>query len=172
MRDEHGKLEQEYAERTHITQNGVITRLLILRRKDERRDLFSDGYRYHAICTNDREIDVREWLAVHNGRMNSENYHKELKYGCNIGYTPSNDFELSRGYFLLNVLAYNLAQVLKLYYLGEPARNWTLKTLRHRFIQVCGKVVKTGRKYYCKILNVCDSVYELFEQCQARLVSG
>jgi len=64
---------------------------------------------------------------------------------------------------LLNVLAYNMAQILKLFYLGAEARTWTLKTLRHRFMYVWGKMITTGRKYYCKILNVVDRVYELFE---------
>ena len=162
----------EYIERTHITHKGRLMRLMILRWRTAARDLFGPEYGYHAIATNDREIGVEEWLHIHNGRMSSENYHKELKYGCNIRYTPSNDFELSRGYFLLNVLAYNMAQILKRYYLGNEARTWTLKTLRYRFIYVCGKIIKTGRKYYCKILNVVDSVYELFENCQARIVSG
>ena len=31
------------------------------------------------IAANDLKIGVAAWLDIHNGRMNSENYHKELK---------------------------------------------------------------------------------------------
>lgn len=162
--------DREYTERLHITQKGVVMRLLIIRWKKREPDLFEDKYCYHAIATNDNQISITEWLKIHNGRMKSENYHKEIKHGFNGGYTPSNDFEMSRGYFLLNVLAYNMVQIFKLFYLGKDTVQWTIKTLRYRFLCVCGKIVKTGRRYYCKIINVVDSVYELFERCLACLI--
>lgn len=157
-------------ERLHITQQGETMRLLVIRWKKREPDLFEDKYCYHAIATNDKEASIVEWLEIHNGRMNSENYHKEIKYGFNGAYTPSHDFQLSRGYFLLNVLAYNMVQIFKLFYLGKNTVQWTIKTLRYKFLYVCGKVIKTGRRYYCKIINVADSVYELFEQCLSRLI--
>ena len=161
---------RECAERAHITQKGETMRLLVIRWERRERDLFEDKYCYHAIATNDKDISISDWLIAHNGRMNSENYHKEIKYGFNGSYTPSHDFQLSRGYFLLNVLAYNMVQIFKLFYLGKDTAQWTIKTLRYRFLYVCGKIVKTGRGYYCKIINVADSVYELFERCLARLI--
>ena len=102
--------------------------------------------------------------------MNSENYNKEVKNGFNCKYAPSHEFEMNRGYFLLGILAYNMVQIMKLFYLGEAAIKWTIKTLRYKFVNVCGKIIKTGRQYFCKIINVTDSVFELFENCLAELV--
>ena len=162
--------DRECAERLHITQKGEVMRLLIIRWRKREPDLFEDKYCYHAIATNDKEVSVSNWLKIHNGRMSSENYHKEIKCGFNGAYTPSNDFQMSRGYFLLNILAYNMVQIFKLFYLGKDTVQWTIKTLRYRFLYVCGKIVKTGRRYYCKIINVIDRVYELFQRCLSRLI--
>jgi uncharacterized membrane protein YfbV (UPF0208 family) len=67
------------------------------------------------------------------------------------------------------VLAYNVLQVMKLFYLGQEAKTWTVKTLRNWFIQVCGKIVRTGRKYYCKIINATEETFALFRHCLSQL---
>ena len=138
----------------------------MLRWKNPDVTLFDQSpYCYHAIGTNDNEISSMEWLEKHNGRMNSENYNKEVKSGFNCDYAPSHDFEMNRCYFLLGILAYNAMQVMKLFYLSGIARKWTIKTLRYHFINVCGKVIKTARRYICKIINVTDGTFELFRSC-------
>jgi hypothetical protein len=160
----------EWAETVYVTNKGSAMRILILRWLNPDPDLFEqERYCYHVIGTNDNEIEAMAWLAFHNGRMNSENYNKELKEGLNAGYAPSHDFDTDRFYFLLNVLAYNVLQVMKLFYLGTEARTWTVKTLRYWFIEVCGKIIRTGRKYYCKIINVTDETFALFWQCLSQL---
>ncbi len=161
----------EYTEMIYAPNEGEAMRSLVLRWPNPDPDLFEQSpYCYHVIGTNDNEIKAIEWLKIHNGRMNSENYNKELKSGLNADYTPSHDYTLNQNYFLLNVLAYNLVQIIKLFYLGNDARKWTLKTLRYRFIYVCGKIVKSGRRYTCKIINVCDETFALFENCLSRLI--
>jgi hypothetical protein len=165
------KCDVEWAETIYAPNEGAAMRMLVLRWPNPDPNLFERSpYCYHAIGTNDNEIEPREWLKVHNGRMNSENYNKELKTGLSGDYTPSHDYSLNRNYFLLNIFAYNLAQIMKLFYLGANARKWTLKTLRYRFIYVCGKIIKSGRRYICKIMNVCDETFSMFESCLSRLV--
>jgi len=160
----------EWAESVYSTNAGATMRMLVLRWLNPQPDLFNpEKYCYHAIGTNDNEIEPMVWLKFHNGRMNSENYNKELKEGLNAGYAPSHDFEMDRFYFLLNVLAYNVLQVMKLFYLGKEAKSWTVKTLRHWFIGTCGKIVRTGRKYYCKIINATDRTFDLFRNNLSRL---
>jgi hypothetical protein len=160
----------EWAETVYVTNKGSAMRMLLLRWLNPQPDLFKpEKYCYHAIGTNDNEIEAMAWLEFHNGRMNSENYNKELKEGLNAGYAPSHDFDTDRFYFLLNVLAYNVLQAMKLFYLGEEAKTWTVKTLRYWFIEVCGKIIRTGRKYYCKIINVTDETFALFRQCLSQL---
>jgi hypothetical protein len=95
---------------------------------------------------------------------------KELKAGFGCDYTPSHDFEKNRGYFLLGVLAHNATQILKLFYFGSDAVNWIIKTVRYRFINVCGKIIRSGRRFYCKIINVSHEVFERFRRCQAVMI--
>jgi len=160
-----------WTETVYVSNAYVAVRTLVLKWVNPKRDLFeSTPYCYHAIGTNDTTIESMAWLEKHNGRMASENENKELKVGFNAGYAPSHDFNMDRGYFLLNVLAYNMVQVMKLFYLGPEAKSWTIKTLRYHFIQVCGKIVRTGRKYFCKIINATDATFGLFRHCLSRLL--
>ncbi|MEA1878393.1 MAG: IS1380 family transposase [Bacteroidota bacterium] len=171
-----GKYEggsEEYAEMVYVTNAGESARMLVLRWKNPDVTLFDQNpYCYHAIGTNDNEISPMAWLEKHNGRMNSENYNKEVKSGFNCDYTPSHDFEMNRCYFLLGILAYNVVQIMKLFYLSGRARKWTIKTLRYHFINVCGKIIKTARRYICKIINVTDSTFDLFRSCLFHLKMG
>lgn len=171
-----GKYEgrsEKYAEIVYVTNEGESVRMLVLRWNNPDITLFDQSpYCYHAIGTNDNEISPMEWLEKHNGRMNSENYNKEVKSGFNCDYTPSHDFEMNRGYFLLGILAYNAVQIMKLFYLRGIARKWTIKTLRYHFINVCGKIIKTARRYICKIINVTDNTFDLFRACLFHLKMG
>ena len=165
------KSDVEWAETIYAPNEGEAMRMLVLRWPNPDPELFDRGpYCYPASGTKDNEIEPRDWLKTHNGRMNSENYNKELKHGLSGDYTPSPDYSLNRNYFLLNIFAYNLAQIMKLFYLGANARKWTLQTLRYRFMYVCEKIVKSGRRYICKIMSVCDETFSLFESCLSRLV--
>lgn len=171
----YGKYKEQYdtqwASAEYVVEKGFKVRVLILRWKNPDPTLFDESpYCYHVIGSNNREIDPMDWLEVHNGRMGTiEHCNEEIKsgYGCN--YSPSHQFEKNRGYFLLGVLAYNAAQVMKLFYLGKETINWKIKTLRYRFIYVCGKIVKSGRRFCCKIINVTDEMFGLFKNCHLRL---
>jgi hypothetical protein len=164
------RADVEWSETVYVTNAGNSMRMLVLRWKREQAELFEGMYAYHAMATNDNEIDAMSWLKVHNGRMGSENHHKELKSGLNGSYAPSNNFNLSRGYFLLNVLALNMLWVLKLFYLGRSYLPWTVKTLRWRFLNVCGRIIRSGRRWVCKVINVTAETYELFLNCKSRLM--
>jgi len=163
--------DTQWAETTYVVSKGFKIRILILRWKNPDPDLFdASPYCYHVIATNNKEIEPMEWLEMHNGRMGSiEQLNKEIKTGMGCDYTPSHEFEKNRGYFLLGVLTHNFIQIMKLFYMDKSTRNWTIKTMRYQFINVCGKIIKTGRRFYCKIINVTNEVFELFRYCKARL---
>jgi len=167
-------LDKQWAVAEYVVNKGYRVRILILRWKNPDPTLFDKSpYSYHVIGTNDMDIEPMEWLTMHNGRMGTiEQAHKELKTGFGCDYTPSHDFEKNRGYFLLGVLAYNMAQVVKLFYLGTDAVTWTIKTMRYQFINVCGKIIKSGRQYFCKIINVTSEVFERFKYCQMKMLSA
>jgi DDE family transposase len=168
-KDQHDK---QWAVTEHIVSKGYRIRVLILRWKNPDPTLFDKGvYCYHVIGTNNRGIEPMEWLQVHDGRMGTiEHGHKELKTGLGCDYTPSHDFEKNRGYFLLGVLAHNMVQIMKLFYLGADAVAWTVRTIRYQFINVCGKIVRSGRRYCCKIINVTYEVFERFKHCQMKML--
>lgn len=160
--------KKQWAVTSYIVSKGYRMRILVLRWKNPDPTLFDQGrYCYHVIGTNNEEIEPMEWLEAHSGRMGTiEQNHKELKTGFGCDYTPSHDFEKNRGYFLLGILAHNMVQVMKLFYLGTDAVKWTIKTVRYQFINVCGKIIRSGRKFYCKIINVTDEVFARFKNCQ------
>ena len=165
--------KREYAEAVYVTNEGESVRIMILRWPNRNRDLFNESrYCYHVIGTNDIDSPPMEWLEFHNGRMNSENCNKEIKSGFNCDYTPSHDFQMNRSYFLMGILAYNAVQIMKLFYLDERARKWTIKTLRYHFINVCGKIIKTARRYICKVINVTDNTFALYRRCLFHLKMG
>lgn len=165
-------IETKWAEESYVTSKGFSLRILVLRWPNPDPTLFDKSpYCYHVITTNNKEIKPMEWLQMHNGRMGTiEHGNKEIKSGLGCDYAPSHDFEKNRGYFLLGILAYNMMQIMKMFYMGEEAERWTIKSLRYRFIYVCGQVVKSGRKFYCKIINVTHEVFELFRNCKSKLV--
>ncbi len=170
--DQTGK---EWAESIYVMQHGnkyLSMRIIILRwqndkEKDEnQKKLFEvTSYKYHTIATNNDEIEPMEWLKFHNGRMGSENNNKELKNGYEIEYSPSHNFDKNRCYFIMGIMAYNIIQIVKLFYLGKVAAKWTIKTIRNYFINVCGKFISHAHKITCKIINATDLTYQLFENC-------
>ncbi|MBF0532040.1 MAG: IS1380 family transposase [Candidatus Omnitrophica bacterium] len=163
--------DTKWAVTKYTVSKGYKVRILILRWKNPDPTLFDQSpYCYHVIGTNNWGIEPMDWLEIHNGRMGSiEQSHKEIKAGLGCDYTPSHEFEKNRGYFLLGVLAYNMVQIMKLFYLGADATEWTIKTIRYRFIHVCGKIVRSGRRYFCKIINVSHEIFDRFRYCQTQM---
>lgn len=165
------RYDTQWSEAEYIVSKGYKIRVLILKWKNPNPDLFStDTYCYHVIGTNNRDIDPMRWLEFHNGRMGTiEGINKEIKTGLGCDYTPSHEFEKNRGYFMLGVLAYNILQMMKLFYFEGIQKLWTIKTVRYYFINVCGKIVKSGRRFYCQIINVTNEIFALFRHCKSRL---
>jgi len=163
--------DRQWSVAEYVVSKGYKIRVLILRWKNPRRNLFDQNkYSYHVIGTNNWGIDPMEWLEVHNGRMGSiEHINDEIKNGLGCYYTPSHDFEKNRGYFILGVLAHNLAQMMKIFYFDDKKNKWKIKTIRYYFINVCGRIVKSGRRFYCHIINVRNEIFELFRHCKTKL---
>jgi hypothetical protein len=171
MEDKYSKNEgTKWAETRHVMSKGFTVRMLVLRWENPDPDLFeASPYCYHAIVTNNFEIEPMEWLKMHNGRMGTiEHSHEEIKNGLGCDYAPSHEFEKNRGYFLIGILAYNMVEIFKRFYMGMSTINWKIKTIRYQFIHVCGKIVKSGRRFCCKIMNVTDEVFELYKHCKSK----
>jgi hypothetical protein len=172
LEGQYAKNEQtQWAQTRHVMSKGFSVRMLVLRWPNPNPDLFDTSpWCTHAIVTNDFQIEPMEWLKVHNGRMGTiEDIHQQIKSELSCDYSPSHDFEKNRGYFLIGILAYNMIEILKRFYMGISTINWKIKHLRYQFINVCGKIVKSGRRFTCKIMNVTDQVYELYKNCKSKL---
>ena len=138
--------DREIAETVH-TMNGTkqAFRLIVLRWVNPQPNLFeSERYCYHAVASN-REESAAEVIWKHNGRGNSENWHKELKVGVGMEQMPCGQKEANALYFAIGVLAYNLAQLLKRRVLPESYRSATLATLRWKVYRLAGKLVRHAR---------------------------
>ncbi len=164
-------INTKWAQTKHKMSKGFTIRMMVLRWPNPDPDLFdASPYCYHVIVTNDFEIKPLEWLKKHNGRMGTiEHSNKEIKSGLGCDYAPSHEFEKNRGYFLIGILAYNMLEILKRFYLGLSTINWRVKKLRYQFIHVCGKIVKSGRKFCCKIINTTEDVFQLYENCKYKI---
>jgi hypothetical protein len=138
--------DRQIAETVHtMNETKQAFRLIVLRWLNPQPSLFeADRYCYHAVASN-REEGAAEVIWKHNGRGNSENWHKELKMGVGMEQMPCGQREANALYFAIGVLAYNLAQLLKRRVLPESYRTATLATLRWKIYRLAGKLVRHAR---------------------------
>jgi hypothetical protein len=144
--------DREIAETVH-SMNGTeqAFRLIVLRWPNPQPSLFeADRYCYHAVAAN-REEAASAVIWKHNGRGNSENWHKELKSGVGMEQMPCGQFEANAMYFAIGVLAYNLAQLLKRQVLPAAYRTATVTTLRWKLYRLAGKLVRHARGWRLQI---------------------
>ena len=95
--------DREIAETVH-NMNGTeqAFRLIVLRWPNPQPNLFeADRYCYHAVAAN-REEAASTVIWKHNGRGNSENWHKELKSGMGMEQMPCGQFAANAMYFALS----------------------------------------------------------------------
>ena len=138
--------DRQIAETVHAL-NGTpqAFRLIVLRWLNPQPNLFeTERYCYHAVASN-REEGAAEVIWKHNGRGNSENWHKELKAGVGMEQMPCGQKEANALYFAIGVLAYNLAQLLKRRVLPPSYATATLATLRWKVYRLAGKLVRHAR---------------------------
>ena len=144
--------DREIAETVH-SMNGTerAFRLIVLRWPNPQPNLFeADRYCYHAVAAN-REEAASAVIWKHNGRGNSENWHKELKSGVGMEQMPCGQFVANAMYFAIGVLAYNLAQLLKRQVLPVAYRTATIATLRWKVYRLAGKLVRHARGWMLQI---------------------
>src|SRR6266568_3491899 len=159
--------DRQIAETVH-SMNGTeqAFRLIVLRWPNPQPNLFeASAYCYHAVATN-REEPAREVIWKHNGRGQSENWHKELKSGLGMEQMPCGQFEANAMYFAIGVLAYNLAQVLKRRVLPKSYGTATVATLRWKLYRLAAKLVRHAR---CWMLRVKADLEKLELLQSARL---
>ncbi len=138
--------DREIAETVHtMNETKQAFRLIVLRWLNPQPSLFeSERHCYHAVASN-REESAAEVIWKHNGRGQSENWHKELKLDMGMEQMPCGQRAANALYFAIGVLAYNLAQLLKRRVLPESYRTATVATLRWKVYRLAGKLVRHAR---------------------------
>lgn len=164
--------DRQIAETVH-TMNGTeqAFRLIVLRWPNPQPNLFeASAYCYHAVAAN-REDSAQEVIWKHNGRGQSENWHKELKSGMGMEQMPCGEFDANALYFAIGVLAYNLAQVLKRRVLPESYGTATVATLRWKIYRLAGKLVRHARVWVLRVKTDWEKwkVLQSARLCCARL---
>lgn len=163
--------DRQYAETIHsMNKTKNAFRLIVQRHKSRQLNLFAEGkQRHYAFATNDHQRSPQLLIHWHNGRGNAENLNKEVKYGINLDYLPTNDFGANQLWFLLGMLAFNLLQAIKLYALPKDWRRKKIATLRWQLFQIAGKLVFHGNQFYLKLCSISENIFDIFGSCRMLL---
>jgi Transposase DDE domain group 1 len=105
-------------------------------------------WKYHVVVTNDEArtaAAVRVWHLQH---ADMENAIKEHKSGFGLEKLPTQKFHANWAYLLIGQLAFNLVAWFKRLVLPPGYQRVTIKTLRHRLLNLAGKLVHTARRVF------------------------
>jgi hypothetical protein len=172
--DEDGNpTDRECAETVYCMNKGVRAhRLIVQRAKNMQLELFSEGRQQHYAISTNKEIPPVAIIQHHNGRANAENMNKEVKYGINLDYLPTNQIESNQLWFTIGMMTYNLFQAIKLFALPKSWQSKQIGTLRWQLIQVAGKLVSHARKTVLKLCSISKEIFDIFNTARMRLCSS
>jgi hypothetical protein len=108
-------------------------------------------WKYHVVVTNDEARTAAAVLVWHLQHADMENSIKEHKSGFGLEKLPTQKFHANWAYLLIGQLAFNLVAWFKRLVLPPSYQRVTIKTLRHRFLNLAGKLVHTARRYFLVI---------------------
>jgi len=132
-------------------------RYLAIRIRPPQGMLFGDGSRvkHFAVVTNDWETDGQALLEWHRGKAGTiEQAHRVLKDELAAGVYPSARFGANAAWLRLQVLTFNLLQLLKAAALDRQYRNARPKRLRFAIFTQFGRVVRHARRYLVRLANL------------------
>ncbi len=152
----------EIAETVHcMNKTRKAFRLIVLRRPIQA-DLFepTERYRYSVIASNRTETagEVFDWYCQRGEA--SENRIKELKIGFGMERMPCGQFEANAMFFRIGVLAYNLFVRFKHSALSSEWHRHQVQTLRWRFYQAAGRIVRHAGQIYLKVSEGMRALYQ------------
>lgn len=145
--------EWQIAETVHSLEKSTTSyRVVVIRKPYPGLELFKEIHAYNIVITN-MDWDKRRLTRWYWERCNSENWHKELKYGFGLNQLPCSKYLPNAAYFHIAVLAFNLVQALKRINLDEKWHYLTVKTLRYHLFHVAGLVVHHARRWILKLFH-------------------
>ena len=103
---------------------------------------------YHVVVTNDRRRSAKRVLKWFYQRCAMENLIKEHKHDFGLEKLPSQRFQANWAWLLMGQLAWNIVAWFKRLCLPQHCHTQTVKTLRHRVLNVAGKIVHQSRQLF------------------------
>lgn len=103
---------------------------------------------YHVVITNDRRRSAKKLLQWFYQRCGMENLIKEHKHDFGLEKMPSQRFHANWAWLLIGQLAWNIVAWFKRRCLPQECHTQTVKTLRHRLLNVAGKIVHQSRQLF------------------------
>jgi Transposase DDE domain group 1 len=104
-----------------------------------------------VVVTNDEARTASAVMGWHLQHADMENAIKEHKSGFGLEKLPTQKFHANWAYLLIGQLAFNLVAWFKRLVLPPSYQRVTIKTLRHRLLNLAGKLVHTARRYFLVI---------------------
>ncbi|MBI3282212.1 MAG: IS1380 family transposase [Acidobacteria bacterium] len=132
-------------------------RYLAIRIRTPQGLLFGDGttVKHFAVVTNGWETDGQELLNWHRGKAGTiEQVHRVLKDELAAGVYPSGRFGANAAWLRLQVLTFNLLELLKAAALDPQYRNARPKRLRFAVFTQFGRVVRHARRHLVRLANL------------------
>jgi hypothetical protein len=131
-------------------------RYLAIRVRTAQGVLFGDGstVKHFAVVTNDWQTDGQALLEWHRGKAGTiEHVHLVLKDELAAGVYPSAKFGANAAWLRLQVLTYNLLELLKATALDKQYRHARPKRLRFAIFTQIGTVVHHARRQFTRIVS-------------------
>jgi hypothetical protein len=113
-----------------------------------------DGKAYKVFGAASSILDKPgdEIITRHRGRCGkSEQAHDILKNDFGGGHVPSHLFGVNAAWWNIAVLAMNVSNMLKMFFLPEGFKDCRMKKLRHVFFTLAGKVITHARRTVLRI---------------------
>jgi hypothetical protein len=161
--EEPGGFVREWAEVPYVPSRGQERRdsqpyrYLAIRIRPPQGMLFGDGSRvkHFAVVTNDWETEGQRLLEWHRGKAGTiEQVHRVLKDELAAGVYPSAKFGANAAWLRLQVLTFNLLELLKAAALDPQYRNARPKRLRFAIFTQFGRVVRHARRQLVRLANL------------------
>jgi hypothetical protein len=105
-------------------------------------------WRYHVVITNNDRRSRKKLMKWALGRCRMENLIKEHKRDFGFEKMPTQRFHANWAWLLISQLAWNVMAWFKRCCLPVSCQTMTLATLRHRLLNVAGKIVHHGRQLF------------------------
>lgn len=158
--EEAGGFVREWAEVTYVPsrvperRDSRPYRYLAIRIRPPQGLLFGDGtaVKHCAVVTNDWEEQGQRLLEWHRGKAGTiEQVHRVLKDELAAGVYPSGRFGANAAWLRLQVLTFNLLELLKAAALEPQYRNARPKRLRFAIFTQFGRVVRHARRQLVRL---------------------